>query len=99
VNRWPGRLGRQTCVWLGPMLLFVLLAAAGLPERAIRLAAAQSTTRHDDGARRSPARIADPVQPHRADAAIDPVAGPPRIVARTRSVAEAGLPMPRAPTA
>ena len=99
MNRWPGRLGRQACVWLGPVLLFVLLAAAGLPERAIHLAAAQGTTRHDDGASRSPARTAAPVQQHGAETAVGPVDCLPRIVARTRSVTDAGLPMPRAPTA
>jgi len=94
------RLGRaRSLPWLGPVLLFVLLAAAGMPERAIGGGPPQSAALREDGWARSPAHPIETAWQCSGDAVAVLPGGQPRIVPRTRSVTEAGLPSPRAPTA
>jgi len=94
------RFGRgRSLGWLGPVLLIVLIAGLGMPERTSCLAAPASASHDDGGVVRHVARPLATAQLSNRDGARTPGGRQPRIVPRCRSVSEAGLPQLRAPPA
>lgn len=90
---------RSRCLgWVGALVLFTLLAAAGLPQGAMAASAPADVSLRVE---RSSGAVAVAVlaEVHPGESGGGPVlCARPRVVARTRSVCERGLPPPRAPT-
>ena len=94
------RFGRgRSLGWLGPVLLIVLIAGLGMPERTSGFVAPASATHDEGGDVRHLVRPVAMAQRSGGDGSPAHGGQPPRIVSRCRSVSEAGLPQPRAPTA
>ena len=91
--------GRRCLGWLGAVVLFVLLAAAGQPAAGRAFVGAEPVAaRCEVACVGAPGRSA-PVAVHAAARALLSTRKAPRPLGRQRSVQCRGLPPPRAPTA
>ncbi|MEO6597448.1 MAG: hypothetical protein ABIP94_22115 [Planctomycetota bacterium] len=91
---------RSRCVgWLSAVVLFVLLAAAGMPATSGGIVHATQAELGIDRGQRAGVSLAELVA-RAVHAPLCADATPaPRVLPRARSVRESGLPQPRAPTA